>query len=99
MIANSVQGLRSFVDELDNENTSVPESLIQALDDLISKLEPQEFNFIILENSSKIKLYKDWKSYPDRILKEEDKTLLWEEKELKSISQGNLFSNLFFKKN
>lgn len=90
MIANSVQGLRSFLDELENENTSVPESLIQALEDLITQLEPQENSLIILENSSKIKLFKDWKSYPDRFLNEEDKTLFWEEKELKSISQGNL---------
>lgn len=90
LIANSVQGLRSFLNELCSEDMSVPEDLIQALEDFLIKVEPEECNLIILENNSKIKLFKDWKSYPERLQKEKDQILFWEDKELRSLSQGNI---------
>lgn len=89
LIADSVQGLRSYLEELDTEDTSVPENLISALENFIIKIEPEECNLIILNNNSKIKLFKDWKSYQERI--DKDILLLRGMKELKSISQGNIF--------
>lgn len=87
LIADSVQGLRSFLDKLDVED--VPESLITALEKLIIKIEPQEYNLIMTNNSSKIKLFNDWKSYPERFEKEKDEIIFWEEKEVKN-SAGNM---------
>lgn len=91
MIADSVQGLRLFLDELDTDDTSVPESLINALEDLIVEIEPNERNLIILNNNSKIKLFEDWKSYPERSQKDKDAVLFWEGKEQKrSTFEGSL---------
>lgn len=42
-------------------------------------------------NNSKIKLFNDWKSYPERFQKEKDEVLFWEEKEVKTTSAGNMF--------
>lgn len=97
MIADSVQGLRSFLEELDTEDTSVPENLISAFENFIMKIEPEECNLIFLNNISKIKLFKDWKSYQERIDKNE--TLLRGQKELKSISQGNKLLVIFISYN
>lgn len=91
LIADSVEGLRTFLYELDMEGISVPENLISALENFIVKIEPEEYNFIVLNNDSKIKLFKDCESYPDRIQKEEDNMSLWEEKDSKSIAQGNKY--------
>ncbi|CAI6361144.1 unnamed protein product [Macrosiphum euphorbiae] len=88
LIADSVEGLRTFLYELDMEGTSVPESLISSLENFIEKIEPEEYNFIVLNNDSKIKLFKDCESYPDRIQKDEDNMSLWEEKDSKSIAQA-----------
>ncbi|VVC30034.1 Bromodomain [Cinara cedri] len=86
LIADSVQGLRSFLDELDIEDSSIPETLINALEKLIFKMEPQEYHLIMTNNNSKIKLFNDWKSYPERFLKEKDEIIFWEEKEVKTTS-------------
>lgn len=83
MIADSVQGLRSFLDELDIEDTSAPDDLICALESFISEIESEECNLITLNNMSKIKLFKDWKSYSERCKTDEEDTLFWEEKETK----------------
>lgn len=88
MIADSVQGLRSFLEGLVTEDSSVPENLISALENLIIQIEPQEYNLIMLNNNSKVKLFKDWKSYSERIKKEEDDILLWNEKKRNSTSIG-----------
>lgn len=90
MIADSVQGLRSFLNELDIEDSPVPDNLISALEDFIIKIEPQECNLIILNNNSKIKLFKDWKSYSERLKKDEDEILFWKQKKLKSTSIGKV---------
>lgn len=90
LIADSVQGLRSFVDELDADDPSIPKSLIKALEKLVVKIEPQEYNLIMTNNSSKIKLFNDWKSYPERFQKEKDEVLFWEEKDVKTNSAGNM---------
>jgi len=90
MIANSVQGLRSFLNELDTEDTSVPENLIEALENFIMKMEPEECNQIILNNDSKIKLFKDWKTYPERHKNEQEEILFWEEKEVKPYTPGDI---------
>jgi len=89
LIADSVQSLRSFIEKLYDEDTSVPESLINALEDLIVKIEPNEYNLIVLNNNSKIKLFEDWKSYPERSKKDDEATFFWEEKELKPITSEN----------
>lgn len=94
LIADSVQGLRSFLNELNTEDTVVPDNLINALEDLISKSEPLEYNLIDINNNSKIKLFKDWKSYSERLEMEKDEKLFWEEKEIKSKTQGNI-NNLY----
>uniref|UniRef100_A0A2S2P1Y7 Uncharacterized protein n=1 Tax=Schizaphis graminum TaxID=13262 RepID=A0A2S2P1Y7_SCHGA len=88
LIADSVEGLRTFLYELDMEGTSVPENLISALENFIMKIESEECNFIVLNNDSKIKLFKDCESYPDRIQKGNDNISLWEEKDSKSITQA-----------
>ncbi|XP_060853914.1 uncharacterized protein KIAA2026-like [Rhopalosiphum padi] len=88
LIADSVEGLRTFLYELDMEGTSVPENLISALENFIMKIESEECNFIVLNNDSKIKLFKDCESYPDRIQKGNDNISLWEEKDSKSIAQA-----------
>ncbi|XP_022163146.1 uncharacterized protein LOC111028718 [Myzus persicae] len=88
LIADSVEGLRTFLDELDVEGTSVPENLISALENFIEKIESEEYNFIVLNNDSKIKLFKDCESYPDRIQTDKDNVSLWEEKDSKSIAQA-----------
>lgn len=95
MIADSVQGLRSFLNELDIEDSSVPDNLINALEDFMTTIEPQECNLIILNNSSKIKLFKDWKSYSERFKNDEDDILFWKEKKLKSTSSGKVLLLLF----
>ncbi|XP_015368190.1 PREDICTED: uncharacterized protein KIAA2026-like [Diuraphis noxia] len=87
LIADSVEGLRTFLYELDMEGTSVPENLISALENFIEKIEPEEYNFIVLNNDSKIKLFKDCESYADRIQKDKENMSLWEEKNSKSIAQ------------
>jgi len=94
LIADSVEGLRTFLDELDMEGTSVPENLISALKYFIVKIESKENHFIALNNDSKIKLFKDYESYPDRIQTDEDNVSLWEEKNSKSIAQGNTYFKL-----
>lgn len=48
LIADSVQGLRSFLEGLVTEDSSVPENLISALENLIIQIEPQEYNLIML---------------------------------------------------
>jgi len=73
------------------EGTSVPENLISALENFIIKIESEEYNFIILNNDSKIKLFKDWKSYPDRIQEDKDNISFWEQKDSKSITQGKIY--------
>lgn len=51
---------------------------------------------MVLNNNSKIKLFKDWKSYSERIEKEKDDELFWNKKNLRSITGlGNIF-NLFY---
>lgn len=90
MIADSVQGLRSFLNELDIEDSPVPDNLISAIEDFIIQIEPQECNLIILNNNSKIKLFKDWKSYSERLKRDEAEILLWEQKKLKSASIGKV---------
>jgi len=69
----------------------VPENLISALENFITKVESEEYNLIVLNNDSKIKLFKDCESYPDRIQKDEDNISLWEEKDSKSMSQGSKY--------
>jgi len=76
---------------LDVEGTSVPENLISALEKFIVKIESEEYNFIVLNNDSKIKLFKDCESYPDRIQKDKDNMSLWEDKDSKSIVQSNIY--------
>lgn len=93
LIADSVQGLRSFLNELDTEDTSVPENLINAFEDFIDKLEPEEYNYIVLNNNSKIKLFKDWKSYQERSKNDKDCLLNWKKKKIKSY-EGNIIYNL-----
>ncbi|XP_050521246.1 uncharacterized protein LOC126894346 isoform X2 [Daktulosphaira vitifoliae] len=82
LIADSVQGIRSFINALDTDDTCVPDSLINSLEDFVVRLESEECNLIVLNNNSKIKLFKDWKSYPERS-KHDDDILFWEEKETK----------------
>ncbi|CAH1726664.1 unnamed protein product [Aphis gossypii] len=88
LIADSVEGLRAFLYELDMEGTFVPDNLISALESFITKIELEEYNLIVLNNDSKIKLFKDCESYPDRIQKDEDNISFWEEKDSKSIFQA-----------
>ncbi|XP_025200122.1 uncharacterized protein LOC112598032 [Melanaphis sacchari] len=88
LIADSVEGLRTFLYKLDMEGTSVPEKLITALEDFLMKIESEEYNFIVLNNDSKIKLFKDCESYPDRIQKDKDNISFWERKDSKSIVQA-----------
>ncbi|XP_022179574.1 uncharacterized protein KIAA2026-like isoform X2 [Myzus persicae] len=88
LIADSVEGLRSFVRELDLKGTSVPENLISSLENLIVKIELEENNYIAMNNDSKIKLFKDWVSYPGRIQKNKDNMSRWAEKDLKAIVQA-----------
>jgi len=76
---------------LDIEETSVPENLISALENFIVKIEPEEYNFIVLNNDFKIKLFKDCESYAERIQKDEDNMSLLVEKDSKSIDQGNIY--------
>lgn len=95
VIANSVQGLRAFLNELHTENKSVPNNLISTLEKFIREIEPEESNLIVLNNNSKIKLYKEWKSYPERYENEENKAISWEKKESKSIPLGKYY-NFFF---
>jgi len=90
LIADSVESLRAFLNELNMKRTSVPEKLISALENFITKIESEEHNLIVLNNDSKIKIFKDYKSYPDRIQKDKDNILLWQEKDSKSTSQGNI---------
>jgi len=102
LIADSVQGLRSFLGELYMEDISIPESLINALEDLVVKIEPDEYNLIVLNNNSKIKLFEDWKSYTERSQKDKDTSLFWEERELKSLTSKSsmlliIFNNLGLK--
>ncbi|KAL4119024.1 hypothetical protein QTP88_011897 [Uroleucon formosanum] len=87
LIADSVESLRAFIYELDMKGTSVPESLISSLNNFIVNIEPKEYNYIVINNDSKIKLFKDWVSYSDRIKKDEDNISVWEEKDSKSISK------------
>jgi len=72
LIADSIEGLCAFLYELDMEGTSVPENLISALENFITKKESEEYYLIVLNNDSKIKLFKDYESYPYRIQKDED---------------------------
>lgn len=94
VIANSVQGLRAFLDELDTENTSVPVTLISALEKFIREIETKECNLIVLNNNSKIKLFKEWKSYSERCQNGEDEALNWEEKNSKPKSPGKHYKLL-----
>lgn len=94
LIADSVEGLRTFLYELDMEGTSVPENLISALENFIVKIEPEEYNFIVLNNDSKIKLFNDWVSYSDRVQKDKNNISVWEEKDSKSIAKGNIYFRL-----
>lgn len=96
LIADSVQGLRSFLNELNIEDSVVPDSLINALEDLIAKSEPLEYNLIDINNNSKIKLFKDWKSYSERLEIERDETVFWEEKEIKQTTLGNIHDLCLF---
>lgn len=73
------------------KGTSVPESLISSLNNFIVNIEPKEYNYIVINNDSKIKLFKDWVSYSDRIKKDEDNISVWEEKDSKSISKSNVY--------
>lgn len=91
LIADSVESLRAFIYELDMKGTSVPESLISSLNNFIVNIEPKEHNYIVMNNDSKIKLFKDWVSYSDRIKKDEDNISVWEEKDSKSISKSNVY--------
>ncbi|XP_050440947.1 uncharacterized protein LOC126845937 isoform X2 [Adelges cooleyi] len=83
LLADSVQGIRTFVEDLIKEDKPETESLINSLEDFIDKVEPEECNFIVLNNNSKIKLFKDWKSYTERSQNVVDEVLFWEEKENK----------------
>lgn len=74
------------------EGSSVPEDLINALEEFIVKIEPEECNFIVLNNDSKMKLFKDWRSYTDRIEKNLDNISLWTKKDRKS-SLSNIYIN------
>lgn len=94
LIADSVEGLRTFLYELDTEGTSVPKNLISALENFIVKIEPEEYHYIVLNNDSKIKLFKDCESYPDRIKKDKDNMSMWKEKDSKSIAQSNIYFQL-----
>jgi len=94
LIADSVEGLRTFLYELDMEGTSVPKNLISALENFIVKIEPEEYNYIVLNNDSKIKLFKDFESYPDRIKKDKDNMSMWEKEDSKSIAQSNIYFQL-----
>ncbi|XP_060861557.1 MATH and LRR domain-containing protein PFE0570w-like [Metopolophium dirhodum] len=87
LIADSVESLRAFVYELDMEEKSVPESLISSLENFIVNIEPEEYNYIALNNDSKIQLFKDWESYSDRIQKDKDNISVWEKKDSKSIAK------------
>lgn len=91
LIADSVQGLRSFLDELGTEDTSVPENLISAFEDLIDKLEPEECSYIVRNNDSKIKLFEDWKSYLERSINDKNHLLIWKEKKSKSSEGKKIF--------
>lgn len=94
LIADSVEGLRTFLYELDMEGTSVPKNLISALENFIVKIEPEEYNYIVMNNDSKIKLFKDFESYPDRIKKDKDNMSMWKKKDSKSIAQSNIYFQL-----
>ncbi|CAI6351637.1 unnamed protein product [Macrosiphum euphorbiae] len=87
LIADSVESLRAFFDELDMEGKSVPESLISSLENFIVNIEPEEYNYIAMNNDSKVQLFKDWVSYSDRIQKDKDNISVWEEKDSKSIAK------------
>lgn len=75
---------------MDVEGTSVPENLINSLENFIAKIELEEYKYITKNNDSRLKLYKDWISYPNRIQKDNDISF-WEEKDSKSITQGNIY--------
>ncbi|KAE9533474.1 hypothetical protein AGLY_009112 [Aphis glycines] len=88
LIADSVESLRAFLKKLKMKRTSVPEKLICALENFITKIKSKEHNLTVLNNDSKIKIFKDYRSYPDRIQKDKDNILLWQEKDSKSTSQA-----------
>jgi len=91
LIADSVKSLRTFLNELKNKKRlSAPKKLICALENFITKIKSKEHNLTVLNNDSKIKIFKDYKSYPDRIQKDKDNILLWQEKDSKSTSQGSI---------
>jgi len=71
--------------------TSVPESLISSLEKFIVNIEPEEYNYILMNNDSKIKLFKDMESYPDRIQKDKNNLSIWEEKDSKSNAKSNIY--------
>jgi len=73
------------------EGKSVPESLISSLENFIVNIEPEEYNYIAMNNDSKIQLFKDWVSYSDRIQKDKDNISVWEEKDSKSIVKSNIY--------
>ncbi|XP_029342053.1 uncharacterized protein KIAA2026-like [Acyrthosiphon pisum] len=82
LIADSVESLRDFVYELNTDGKSVPENLISSLENFIVNIEPEEYNYIAMNNDSKIQLFKDWLSYMDK-----DNISVSEEKDSKSIAK------------
>lgn len=67
LIADSVQAIRSFIEKLVIENK--PESLINALEELLDEVEPFEANILLENNVAKINIYKDWKSHFEKTQK------------------------------
>jgi len=59
LVADSVEGLRAFANEMDVEGTSVPENLINSLENFITKIGLEEYKYITMNNDSRLKLYND----------------------------------------
>ncbi|XP_050431528.1 uncharacterized protein LOC126842476 [Adelges cooleyi] len=59
MIANTVQGVRTLIEESVAEGN--PESLILSLEEYLRWVEKHEYNYLSTNNESKINLYRDWK--------------------------------------
>jgi len=74
---------------MDIEGTSVPENLINALENFIVKVELNEYKYITINNDSRIKSFKECMSYTSRIQNDNDISF-WKEKDSKSITQGNI---------